>query len=220
MPLVDVGLCFFETNPKTIKRCIESFYEHVDNIWCIDGRFLDFNYPEDLSPQPVRDLIMSYPNTILRDVVGDEVAKRTKYLKLCEQYKTEYLLIIDADEWVLEADWDLFKSNLVKVGNREPYQPFLGMKMLVDKEGGFGDYPKIWHWPQNIEYITHGVFRNKTNGVVSQSSSATATEYRVDGLMLMGDDTLRDPDYVKRSYDYQVILINKETPIRKQFLKG
>ena len=216
--MIDVGLCYFETNPKTIKRCLDSFYEYVDHIFCIDGKFTEFEYPENYSPKEVRDLIDSYPNTIIKYCASDEVTKRTEYLKLCEQYKTEYLLIIDGDEWVLEADWDLFKSNLTKVGNREPYQPYLGMKFLIDKNGGFGAYPKIWHWPQNIEYLTHGIFRNKTNNVISRSSSATAMEYLVDGLMLMGGDDLRDPDYCKRSYEYQLKLIAKEKPLKKQIL--
>ena len=218
--MLDAGLNFFETNSKTVKRCLDSFYEHVDHIFCIDGKFTEFEYPQDTSPQEVRDLIKSYPNTILVDKIGSEVEKRMEYIKLSEQYKTEYLLIIDADEWLIEADWDLFKSNLTKVGNREPYQPYLGLKFLVGKDGSFCPAPRIWHWPQNIEYLTHGIFRNKTNNMISRSSSATATEYLVDGLMLMGGDDMRDPDYCKRSYEYQLKLIAKEKPLKKQFVGG
>lgn len=112
--------CIFYNDVKGLERCLRSFSDKVDLMFCIDGKFKHFNdknAPDSsgLSYDGSRELVTSFDNSVLMDVPNSyEIQKRTAYLKLCEYYKSEYAIIADSDEYVYEpdTDWALFDNNV------------------------------------------------------------------------------------------------------------
>ena len=94
---IAAGVCFYN-DYLSLRRCLESLQkDNVDLVFCVDGRFKQFGeagkYP-DLSDDGSRDLVLSYDNTILIDMPNSwEVQKRQAYIKACEDFGIDYLLI-------------------------------------------------------------------------------------------------------------------------------
>ena len=214
---IGVGYIFYK-DLASIKRGFPTFVPFVDHVFAIDGRFSLYE-GDDYSDKETEEYIKSFPNVVYDKFVGMEHDKRQRYVDLAAKHNCDFLLIIDADEWVISADWDLFKQNAVKISREYPGENFLGVLVRYTPEGfvpeEFSNYPKLWARPEEVEYYqAHCIFRNKKYGGVVRSSSNCPV---IEGIKLDWNDKLRSEEYVKSSYEYQQRMIDYEQPIRQKY---
>ena len=112
---LDVGFCFYETSLETVKRAIESVRHHVRYIYAVDGKFEFFESDQELSSRDIREYLESIPNVRLVDFPNrKENEKRQVYLDLAKEHLSDWLLILDADEYITdETDWDTVYEGLL-----------------------------------------------------------------------------------------------------------
>lgn len=204
-------ICFFQEG-KSLKRCIDSIIDGVDVVICVDGRFPDYDFPFDLSIDESREIVLSYSKAVLIDYHAPEVEKRNRYLRACAALDCKYALMIDADEFVMPgADWNTFRQNCETLcdSNNSIY----GVRFEYNPKAHHDStpYPRLWYRPYDLMYFEkHNVFKHKTSAQTWTSGMAAAYSPLIEGIRMTGDDSLRDPEHVKRVYDYQVKLIEKE----------
>ena len=99
---------------ETVKRSIESVKDHVRHIFAIDGKFEFFESKNPLSTPEVRAYLKSVDNVILIDYPNrKENEKRQQYLNLSQNFMSDFLLILDADEFMTgECDWNKAYSHM------------------------------------------------------------------------------------------------------------
>jgi len=223
---LDVGFCFYEQSVETVKRTIESVKDHVRYIFAIDGKFEFFQSDQDLSSKAVREYLCTIPNVILIDYPNrKENEKRQQYLELCKDYMTDFLLLIDADEWITdETDWDSMYSELRKKYNLSHSPKIWGVTFEAVNENiqrkkiiKRGSYPRIWQRPSLIEFTkVHNFWRFKDTGELWKSST---TFHGIKDIFIRGNDKLRTQKHVKNLYDYQVKLMKYEKPFKDEYRK-
>ena len=71
--------------------------------------------------------------------------------------------------------------------------------------------------PYLIQYMkTHNFWQFMTDGTIWKSQ---ITFPPMDGLYMKGDDKERDPEYNKKSFEYQQKLMEYEKPYKEQYRK-
>jgi len=214
---LDVGFCFYETSISTVKRAIESVKDHVRYIFAIDGKYEFFESDEPLSGQGVRDYLRGIPNCILIDFPNrKENEKRQQYLNLCQNFMSDFLLILDADEFITdETNWDEMYAHMRQIHDREITPKIYGVIMRHGKKEA--SYPRIWLRPFLIQYMmTHNFWKFMTDGSIWKSQ---ITFPPIRSIYMKGDDKDRTEDYVKKAYEYQLRLMKYEEPFKKQYRK-
>jgi len=214
---LDVGFCFYETSISTVKRSIESVKDHVRFIFAIDGKYEFFESDEPLSGQPVREYLRSIPNVILIDCPNKkENEKRQEYILLCQELVSDFLLILDADEYMTdECDWDKAYAHMRQLHDHTKEPKIMGVTMRHGKKES--NYPRLWLRPFLIEYTkTHNFWKFITDGSIWKSQ---ITFPPVTGMFMKGDDKDRHPNYVKKTYEYQLKLMEYEKPFKEQYRK-
>ena len=168
---LDVGFCFYEQQVETVKRAIESVKDHVRYIFAVDGKFEFFESDQLISSQEVRDYLSSVKNVILIDYPNRmENEKRQQYLELCQEYMTDYLLILDADEFMTdECDWNEAYAHMRQLYDHEITPKTFGVTIRHEKKEA--SYPRIWRRPFLIQYMkTHNFWRYKTTNEIWKST--------------------------------------------------
>ena len=210
---LDAGVIMFEDSVATVKRTIESIRKHVRYIFVIDGKFQMRNDERLLSTPEVRDYVASVPNVIKVDFPNhSEAETRQQYIELAKKYRSDCLLWIDTDEWITEeSDWNYLKNALeIKIKDEESSIYCI----LYKPEGKTTLRPSIWVHPNLINFTeAHCVWR-LSDGTIQKFSA----EYPViPNFVMATDDSLRTKDYIKKTYDYQVKLIEYEKPFRDKY---
>lgn len=190
--IITAAICFYNAYAE-LERCLDSLdlgKSGIDLAICVDGKYPNFEGTSELSDDGSRDLVKSYPGTILLDVPDYEIHKRNEYLwtSWLTEPKTDYILIIDSDEYINpeEKDWKLFRSNLQELQNKNPGRDIWG----IDEESNSDEYvetveqllgrpyqqkkrhswdvrtyqprPRLWHNPWTLEYfLNHYSWRHK-----------------------------------------------------------
>lgn len=192
----------------SLKRTLDSLGE-MDNIYVIDGSFPAYSYPSDLSDDGTRELCSQYKAVELVDYPSTEVSKRNKYLELCKRDGVDFLLIIDSDEYVLDADWDAFRRNCEQLTNDSANIYGIRCYYNIKEHRDTSVYPRLWRKPSEMEYHQcHNVFRHIPTGNTFRSPSDSK---EIPGIKLAWDDSLRNKEWLSKTYDYQVKLIEDET---------
>lgn len=205
-----VALSFYN-DLKSLQRSIPTYIEHVDKVYAIDGKYIGNPSLNDYSIDGSTEYLSQFPNVVLDKFVGNEYEKRNRYLK----QECDYLLIIDSDEYVVEADWELFKKNVKIMTSQSPNNRFFGIKYLYNSKD-WTPYPRLWFKPYLIEYHkAHNIFKNLENGQLSRSSSATAQKYLIEGITLTGSDEFRSKEYLDNTSKYQYYMKDFEKEARK-----
>lgn len=199
------GICGY--NDPSVIRLLDSLPGDVPKLY-VDGKFLwNESGPELTSPE-LREKIQSYPNVTIIDAPNLlEPDKREKYLNV----DAKAVFIIDTDEWIHWADWQLFREELKQLT--------YGIHLIEFVENGayFADYPRIWVNPKDWHYVQcHNIFENRKTGERLRSSGASG--YRFKSVQCSMNDHLRSEEYVKSTFDYQKKLIAYEKPLKKQLL--
>lgn len=203
---IAIGYCYYN-DLKSIQRGIPTFVNEVDYIFAVDGKF-SFRSGSDYSDDGSTEYLSQFKNVIIRKFVGMEHDKRQQYIEMCKEYDIDVLIIIDSDEYVSQADWDLFKKNLELILSSD--QNIHGVNFFTD--GNITQYPRVWIRPHQIKYWNaHCLF--EVNGNVIRSPKNLKP---VEGITLMMDDNLRSEEYLKETTNYQYKMIEFEKPFRKQ----
>jgi len=217
---LDVGFCFYEQSVDTVKRAIESVKNHVRYIYAIDGKYEFYDSEQYLSSKLVRDYLSSIDNVVLVDYPNrKENEKRQQYLELCQDNLTDWLLILDADEFITnETNWDKTYEELIKHSNVKKLPAIFGVTIKpYDSSKKELGYPRLWRAPYLIKYLlTHNFWQFKTDWKIYRSSTSWPV---IRGIFMRGNDNLRDGDYLRKSYNYQVKLVEYETPLKKKYRK-
>src|SRR3990167_9387839 len=106
---IAIGYCYYN-DLKSIQRGLPTLVNEVDLIFAVDGKFSLRDGP-DYSTDGSTEFLESFPNVIIEKFVGMEHDKRQRYVELAVKNKVDVLIIIDSDEYISNADWDLFKQN-------------------------------------------------------------------------------------------------------------
>ena len=207
---IAVGYCYYN-DLRSIQRGLPTFVNDVDFVFAIDGRF-SMRDDEDYSTDGSTEFLQTFPNVIIRKFIGMEHEKRNQYLELADEMEVDVLLIIDTDEYVKNADWEQFRFHLSKIVNYADNIQGVKFYSMPDQ---WSSYPRIWLRPNEIRYWkTHNIF--VVNGNLVRSPNRTP----VKGIEMGMDDSLRDPEYLKKTSEYQARMIAYEKPLRKQYYSG
>jgi hypothetical protein len=203
---------------RGLERLASSICDYVDYWIVIDGKFDLLDSKEDYSTDGSREYlgeIETGTEIIQRDFVGTEHDKRNQYLKVCAEYDIDALLIIDSDEYVLNADWNKFRESIPTLNQNNNLQCVYANFSFLQNKGNYGWYPRLWLRPSEMEYHNaHCIFRNKITGEISNSASVRNNDDLQTIFQLAGDDSLRDKEYLEKTFHYQEKMIQREKKFR------
>ena len=197
---------------KELKRLAPTIQPYVDKWIIIDGKFTQFDADHYASNDGSKEWAEQFDNVIWKEVVGWQCDKRSAYCKACEEIGADALLIIDSDEFVVEgADWIQFLENVVKAN---PASHYHGVH-YVKANGQEGWFPRLFTNPGQVQYFhTHNIFMDRAG---NKTRSTSACVDQIAGITISQNDELRDPEYIKKAFNYQKGMIEHERPIRKAF---
>lgn len=103
MTTIAAALCWYDEEPRILRRLVQSLAGNVDMLVSMDGAYLD--YPGELtSPREQRDAMRStIRNEIVQPRRTTQVGKRTALYR-CAAEAADWILIIDADEELTVTD--------------------------------------------------------------------------------------------------------------------
>jgi hypothetical protein len=203
------GIIFFN-DCSSLDRCLKSIENGVDAIFAVDGRFPNFPANSDLSTDGSRELVRSYSKSVLIDLPGLEVDKRTKYLEHCSLYSIDVLLIIDSDEYVLNPEnWNKFHNNLKSLilgRDMDKYNVYAINLQTLGKSKEFLAYSRVRHKPDEMEYYgnRHYYFRNKNPLKLIVPHQADHSGNLIEGIDLGHNHELRSDSHQTSRFAYQM----------------
>jgi hypothetical protein len=131
-----------------------------DYVICVDGKH-NSNEGPALSDDGTRDIIMSFPNTILIDAPWlKQIDARNLYIKRAAQLGCSWLLVLEANEYITNKlpstfvgchKLDIFKKNL-SVHQRSNTTHDLVYSILKEEYGHVKSCPRLLYKPQYIRY--------------------------------------------------------------------
>ena len=209
------GLIFYN-DLQSLKRGIPSFIDGVDQVYAIDGRFSLYS-GKDYSEPEVIEYLKSFDKVIIDQFIGMEHDKRQRYVNLAKENKCDAIFIIDSDEYILEADWELFKKNIEIKAREYPNQNFFGVNFRYTPTEfyppEYSPYPRVWIRPEECSYFkAHCIFQGK-QGITRSSAGGPVIE----GMKMTGNDDLRSKEYLNSVCKYQEKMLEYEIPIRIEF---
>jgi len=182
---------------ESLDRQLFSTYRYFDIRLIVDGPFLGYPRSKGIHPYAFH----YYPDSE-RVYCPDltEAQKRNIYLKMAEQYKVDWLLILDSDEYVYFEDICKFKKecNEYLDTNHNVYG--------VLEQNGYNDQfsykPRLWYKPWEMIYEgCHYCYRRKDHRDIRTMA------HEFDSLTILHDKDLRDKEYFdnwKVFREYQV----------------
>jgi glycosyltransferase involved in cell wall biosynthesis len=111
-----IGCVITYNDMPLVRDCIESLYNKVDKIICVDGRYIDFPGSCDYSTDGTLEYLKNLSKVKVIIATASEVDKRNRYLE--ELLDGDIVLNLDADE--------------VLVGDIPPLTSDFGIIELVD----------------------------------------------------------------------------------------
>ena len=159
---------------------------------------------------------------ILLDMpASSEVDKRNRYLQECRALDCDYLLWIDSDEYVApNSNWGMFYNSCEEMTeiDRGQFNIYGIRGKILDPLPGrrpSGSWPRLWYRPWEMEHhLCHNVFRNRKTGQTLYAP--TSARSLIEGITILTDDTLRNPEQLAKSDNYQSWLVSHEGPLREE----
>ena len=136
---VGLGFSFFDS-AKEIPRALDPIYKHFYKLYCVDGRYINYEADHDLSNDGSCELLEKrYPNAVVEKVKPlFQTEKRQKYLDMAGEDKCDYLIVWDSDDIVFPSPecqrWEAFYNNLRKYSKRYPEYRIFKMKSWIPDE--------------------------------------------------------------------------------------
>jgi glycosyltransferase involved in cell wall biosynthesis len=209
--VVSLGISIYQ-DFGSAHRLIPSVHKKVEHIIAVDGRYP--GYGDDklsgLSTDGTREYLQQFSNIHLIDMPNSpQVAKRSRYLEEAGKYKTDVLIVVDADEWIEEIEenggwWD-FRSKVVELfeeAERDGLGPVHNLYGIWERYGApdqFQHNPRVILRPEECEYYFHHNFvRNKSKGYREWMEAPFSK-----GIILRGDNHLRTKEREQTMTDYE-----------------
>jgi glycosyltransferase involved in cell wall biosynthesis len=209
--VVSLGLSIYQ-DLQSVRRLIPSVCKKVQHIIAIDGRYPGYDDASQsgLSTDGTREYLLQFSNIHLIDMPNSpQVAKRSRYLQEAAKYKTDVLIVVDADEWIEErfADgWRDFKQSalfLLQESETDGLGPTHNLFGIWERYGDPDQYqhnPRVILRPEECEYYYHHNFvRNKTRGYREWMEPPFSR-----GIYLCGDNDLRTRAREQLMTDYEI----------------
>ena len=138
---IGLGFSFFDS-AKEIPRALDPLYKHFYKLYCVDGRYINYETDHDLSIDGSCELLEKrYPNAVVEKAKPlFQPYKRQKYLDMAGEDNCDYLIVWDSDD-ILYPDpkyqnWNKLFKNIEKHAARFPDYRIFKMKAWIpsDKE--------------------------------------------------------------------------------------
>lgn len=209
--LVAAEICLYNEE-LVIERNLQSLKlgELIDYAICIDGPFPGFPGGAESSDR-TREIINSYDKTILVTMPAEEYFKRELACHICRNLGCKFILIIDADEYLIRRNVGKFRDKLESIINSGLDRNIYGINYCFGAPDQFNDRPRLWYKPWQVGYIggSHYRFKNLYHSKYYDSSiQIDRWNEVVEGIVIREDSTTR-PKYreqVGTEYQNQVII--------------
>lgn len=146
---IAIGLVFYN-DVKCLSRCLPSLVDW-DYVICIDGRY-DINTGEDLSTDGSRDVVQSFPNTILIDAPGrKQTDVRNMYVERAAKLGCDFVMMFECDEYIT-GDMEQFRANLPTHDRHRFPRDLIYNVAFVDEGGVIFNWPRLIYKPQYVRY--------------------------------------------------------------------
>jgi len=208
--MLSFAISFF-MSVQELKRCLSSIASHAKYIFCVDGRFIGFDYPTPLSVDGSRNVVVGYDNAILIDAPDlTEIKKRQIYLDKTKEHDINLLIALDSDEYVECDDWNLFEEycrSEYEINNKQTTQ----FGVLVENANTIGrnqfdPRPRIFANPWDIKHTDHRTFFTKSDNRLV----GTTCVIEGAGFKLRHNYNLRHETYNELRLAYQKQLVESE----------
>lgn len=198
---------------NSLKRTLQTTVEYFDRIYVVDGRYPDYSKPTDskYSTDGTKELVQSYDNCKYIQMFAEQKDKRTRYLKECEH---DFLVVIDADEYMIVNSWSTFQDQLQRNILNMPararfYQYQINYQSEPDKFIALG---RLIYNPNNLIYVNHWTLL--ADPIID--SKAVMSALMIEGITICTDDLLRPSTRLQTDIDYQWDLFLKEKVITEK----
>jgi len=210
---LSAGVVFWNEK-RGLDRLLPTLKE-FDYVYLIDGRFKMMEGDSNWSTDGSRWTIDACSNAYCYlQFPSSEPEHRNKYLEKAGRHHDDYLLVIDADEWI-EGDVKQFRKNLPQPKKDGPL--IYGIEMII-KRGRCDVKPRLFYKPGLLRYSEgHAILQNKITGV---RFNRHASADMVKGITIHENDDLRTKEHIDKIYRYQEKLIKHEIPIREALRRG
>lgn len=205
-PLAAAEICFYN-EVRTIGKNLESLMlgELFDYAICVDGPFP--GYPgAQKSDDGSREVIKSFKNTILVDMPAEEYFKRELACHICRNLGCMFILIIDADEFLIRRNVKQFRRGLEKILESGSDRNIFGINYCMGYPDQFSDKPRLWYKPWEVEYIrgSHWRFKNMFhNKYYDKAIQGDRWNQVVEGIVIRHESEPRGKEREKIMYNYQ-----------------
>jgi len=218
---VAIGLSFYQ-DIHSLGRCMRSVVRNLPikniKVFAVDGIYEGYGNLREgesgLSTDGSRGLIESYMDLYgfkvrLSDYPNQkEYVKRQRYVDLAAARYCDFLLIMDADEYLECKDQDAFINELVEIDkawkeNSDLISNVHNIKFVERNNLGYIYFaypsPRLWYRPGDMEYMdNHGMFRRKVKRNVTDGKS-----YTIENMQMWHDHNLRPKDRQRQSFIYE-----------------
>jgi len=195
---------------RSLERTLSTTAEYMDRVYVVDGRYPDYHVDttEKYSKDGTRELVESYSNCKYIQMYAEQTAKRTRYLKECEY---DFLLVIDADEYMTVQSWSGFQDNLQRyilaVSDRHRYYQYqIAYQAEPTKKINLA---RLVYNPNNLIYTNHWTM---IADPIIDNRPVTSSQL-IEGITLSTDESLRPSSRLQQDIDYQWQLFKKEQVI-------
>lgn len=199
---------------SSLERTLSTTVEYMDRVYIIDGRYPDYSKQTDskFSTDGTKELVELYNhkhgNCKYIQMFAEQKDKRTRYLKECEY---DFLLVIDADEYLKVTSWPTFQDQLQRnILNMPERARFYQYQINYQSEPTkFMPMGRLLYNPRNLIYVNHWTLL--ADPIIDNKSVVSAL--MIEGITIATDDLLRPSTRLQTDIDYQWDLFLKEKVI-------
>lgn len=197
----------------SLERTLSTTVEHFDRIYVVDGRYPDYGIEGDskYSTDFTKELVQCFENCKYIPYFAQQKDKRTRYLKEC---KYDFLVVIDADEYMIVDSWPTFQDQLQRnILNMPMRARFHQYQINYQSEPTkYIPLARLIYKPQQLIYTTHWTLIE--DPVVD--SKAVMSVQMIEGITICTDDLLRPYSRLQQDISYQWQLFLKEKVISEK----
>ena len=215
---IAAGLVFYD-EINVLKRCLDSLKD-FDLVICIDGRY-DVADGPPLSTDGSRELVMSYPNTLLVDMpFRQQTDLRNHYLDEATWNGCDYLLVIEADEYVT-GDMKAFRESLPTPFTTRAQDIIFNIPMHYVGQNHVVMSPRFFYRPHLMRYGgTHSTYVIDGEKYLVSNGNESGFFLTLNDIMVNHDEKPRTKAQEDRAQKYQKRLIAQEREERTMLRKS
>ena len=141
-----IGYSYFYPNDNyeqiraEIKRGLDPIYKYFDKIYAVDGRYINYEHPQNYSNDYANKVLSEYPNVVFDKVSPRmQTLKRDRYLEMAGEDKMDWLIVWDTDDIVHPdyQNWNALFRNMQRYSKKFPDYKIFKMKSWIPSS-------KVW----------------------------------------------------------------------------